>query len=59
MTISGEREQTAGIQSRLSKVFLSFGAEKELFVFPSLFMGRSGEEWEENKSASSLGRKLL
>jgi len=60
MTISGDFKQTAGIQSRLGKVLSSLGVEKELFVFSrSLFMERSGEEREENRSTSSLGRKLL
>jgi len=58
VAVSGEFKQTAGVQSRLRKVFSSFGAETELFAFSrGLFMERAGQEIE-NRRTSSLGKSM-
>lgn len=46
--VSGEFKQTAGVKSKLRKVFSSFGGETELFAFSRrLFMERAGWEIEQ------------
>lgn len=60
MAISRGFKQTAEMEWAGEKYFPHLEQEKEVFVFSgSLFRERSGEEREENRSTSSLGRKRL